>query len=998
MEQCNELFAANILLKLPQYEKELKTQKKTMVDPKVYGNHNLRMLNSSKMADKIPLKFLDPTKQITHEIFDQTLIHKTSKEMKTITDTMVEITHTKDKLKIEIDKISKNKIVSNQNIVYSYSKGKIIEMLNKLPIEYSQDFDLWTIIGNALKSQNLYKIFDHSSKRCPEKYDTIKNKEKYWEIWIPKINIDFLNVIMYENGLKPVIKKSEKISFLQKKPDKKVNLKHIEIEDLQGLSNYKALALHCSTGSGKSKHTSVLIDKMLKEDDKCKVLMIESRISMGSSHLNDFMKYTKKSIDLHDQISDNIELNDSRCLSICFDSLQRLMLNSWKNCVLYLDELASTLPYIINSDTLKEHNKRASCFMMLLHLIKECKFVYVCDADLNDSCLVLLEKLGVNYYLYQNEHKTYQGINAYEFTQEQKLIDKLKIELVKNDKPKIVAFDCLEKLELFYTEICMFCDDNNMSYIKDGIKKYTSKEYNRREMEEIEKTWSEARLILFSPKITVGISFTHDGIKYDSYVFSYGSSINSSGVYQQLSRNRNIDNLYYYVANKVCKRKFYSVGQVREYYVDILKCYGNLKINHKTETTEKKEIMNKYEINYDDFKKSISSLENIVLLDIEKNYKFSNDVFETIFYYNEYYEDVLRSDHKYQFELILIRKGFNMIYENDEYYQQLEKSVENPEIINIKNEIKRDTHKNNDVEDSDKDESDGDESGNDEEPKKQKGENEANNHKITLDNDEKRTIKINKIDKKELKTESRTSEQKIFEKIINTDAELVDDKDKTTFTRIVAVTQYLKLNMNDKELMKETMDLILYDKNIIRYKNFLSLICTEEVIHKKFNKKNEFIIKKLKSNDSLILVTKKLERILNIETLDIDSSNENITKKFSETIKIDDDFLKLFKFESETKNNEFDTNRKYDFWYFALINCYKKILPNDIIKMNTKRFKIDIMDTESCIIKRKNYYDYKTDSDAIKKYLKIHNESNMNYANVDKKFLERYDIKVECVM
>jgi len=84
MRQCSELFIIDIIQKLPKYKNDIETQKTKIIDPKVYGNHNLRILYNSKMTDKIPLEFLDNHDNITQEIFDQTLINKTTKDMKTI--------------------------------------------------------------------------------------------------------------------------------------------------------------------------------------------------------------------------------------------------------------------------------------------------------------------------------------------------------------------------------------------------------------------------------------------------------------------------------------------------------------------------------------------------------------------------------------------------------------------------------------------------------------------------------------------------------------------------------------------------------------------------------------------------------------------------------------------------------------------------------------------------------------------------------------------------
>jgi hypothetical protein len=43
----------------------------------------------------------------------------------------------------------------------------------------------------------------------------------------------------------------------------------------------------------------------------------------------------------------------------------------------------------------------------------------------------------------------------------------------------------------------------------------------------------------------------------------------------------------------------------------------------------------------------------------------------------------------------------------------------------------------------------------------------------------------------------------------------------------------------------------------------------------------------------------------------------------------------------------------------------------------------------------KKYVHYKTDLDVVKKYLQVYSETNTNYTNIDKKLLNKLDIKIE---
>ena len=119
-------------------------------------------------------------------------------------------------------------------------------------------------------------------------------------------------------------------------------------------------------------------------------------------------------------------------------------------------------------------------------------------------------------------------------------------------------------------------------------------------------------------------------------------------------------------------------------------------------------------------------------------------------------------------------------------------------------------------------------------------------------------IIIRKHDRKEIKKITYDEKAKLVEKVIDLPKEkLTDCKERIIYGRINIVMRYFNLDMNDKKFIKENIEFIMDDKCIIKYKNFLNLICLtgfkyQNVVDKNFN------IDELKSNDGLMSIVKDL--------------------------------------------------------------------------------------------------------------------------------------------
>ena len=100
-----------------------------------------------------------------------------------------------------VDKETKNKTISKKNmiikqnvvnnaLVFNISDTMLEELLNKLPIEYANNYEKWLTITTVLKSLNNYNIWDKWSKQS--KNYNINNNISQWNNNKGIIDVNYL--------------------------------------------------------------------------------------------------------------------------------------------------------------------------------------------------------------------------------------------------------------------------------------------------------------------------------------------------------------------------------------------------------------------------------------------------------------------------------------------------------------------------------------------------------------------------------------------------------------------------------------------------------------------------------------------------------------------------------------------------------------------------------------------------------------------------------------
>ena len=230
-----------------------------------------------------------------------------------------------------------------------------------------------------------------------------------------------------------------------------------------------------------------------------------------------------------------------------------------------------------------------------------------------------------------NEFKKYNGVNAVRLRSEQDFLDKL-VQHCADDKPFLFGCDSCNIVTKFYNHCLSINYDKADKFIlitadtqfrvKDASEDFAGK------------------YVFFSPKITFGVDFSVPDAQ-DMFIYINGQSIQPSGCFQQSTRCRNIENLYYYGECNQDMSRYESLEQVKN---EIKQCT----LTSKTFLT------------------------TCTYLDEEDRLQVVENTFFNLFCYNEYVKDLYDSNKLKHFELILEENGFNMTTQGEKHKASLD--------------------------------------------------------------------------------------------------------------------------------------------------------------------------------------------------------------------------------------------------------------------------------------------------------------------------------------
>lgn len=455
---------------------------------------------------------------------------------------------------------------------------------------------------NNLDKKKIKKIWDNWSK----KYDINKeyDKEKNYKIWDSIERNVNLNYIINEYNSK--VSKKEKLELYEsfkpleavKIPDDMkqydMNNKFLNDENSKErqfsekiFNKYETIIIKSTTGTGKTTAVSKFITSFLKnnkeqveknkkkniEDNKkeeetekrptilYKFLSLVSLKTLAKQHLKNF-----NNINIKHYLDDKEYLNkDSDNLVICLNSL--MMFNDYdgeyfKNYIVYIDEINSFL-YSLT------HNKQLEPILnfiinILFKIINNCHKIILSDAVINENVFNFVSGRTNKIYI-NNEYKKYEGVKCF-FLNDENEFQKQFLKNVNNDEYFFMGCDSA-KIATTYSFLIqdkpkILITANEPFNIYDATEQFKN------------------NFVIASPSILTGIDFSIE-TPQDVFIYMNGLTITPEQVFQQMTRTRNIKNIYIYTTERKNKSGQYNIlnevitekeeaGKTNIYYKDII--------------------------------------------------------------------------------------------------------------------------------------------------------------------------------------------------------------------------------------------------------------------------------------------------------------------------------------------------------------------------------------------------------------------------------------------
>jgi len=495
-------------------------------------------------------------------------------EYKVIKD--CEIIQIPEKLLMELLSYYKNKEKINEYdlnqkneryIITDLHVKELTKILYGLPQEYVDEFHLWFPICTALHNAKLFGLADRWSQLSETKYHKVKNKKILSKI-TSKLDIGYIYALGRQNNIEFEQTPNKYVEFV----DITRELYNCTYDDSQYIDTPKFVKLleendivigKAPTGSGKSDNTKASLNylftnKLVPVDTK--ILSIVSRVTLAYQHeayLNKVeLSIPEKNLGLDEMVLNftNYDKNKKKSLAnvdkliVQIDSLLK---TDRDYGIIILDEFSNLINHLTTSTTLRD--KRVNIMKKLVNICQAAKKIIVLDANFNDNCLYFLEEMLKNKKnaMYWNKCKNLENTNVYFI--DQKTFDNVFHSYINMDKDFI--FTSNEKRYI----------DDYSRYSKEDRKLVFTSEQGDREIL-LNKTKLIMKQIYYSPAVLYGNDFN---FKNDVFVYCTDSTLDADQLIQQMTRCRQIDNIYICSKTVFHPMLFKSIKAVKDYYMNI---------------------------------------------------------------------------------------------------------------------------------------------------------------------------------------------------------------------------------------------------------------------------------------------------------------------------------------------------------------------------------------------------------------------------------------------
>lgn len=429
----------------------------------------------------------------------------------------------KDILKLSNSKIKKNIIQSDYE--YDITDKELEYVLNNIQEKYFNNKKSFLNISKALKTLNKKDLYD----KYLSKYKHHNNR-----LWV---SLKIYN----KNSVECLFKYSKATNKYRYKPLKENLTGYTEIyknklDNIEGDERFFKLntnyIIKSGTGSGKS--TAFL--HFVKQHN-IKFISIVSRILLGKEQQQ---KFEENNIDVKLYSDNNFHYGDN--IIITPESIDKINNYDFSKYTIFLDEANSIIEHILSSTTMTRNRKDS--FNLIEFMLGTCKNFICADADISNTLKYFIDSLEKPYEFYYNTYQNFKNVNVNIINDEDKFINQLR-----NEEKYILCMDSKNRADLVDMKLKIGKD-------KEEIKLITS-ETTENEL----ITLDEYNKIIFSPKIIYGLDST---MSRNVYCYFKGDTINSKQMVQQITRCRNIENVYIFFLNRTSKYcKYDNIDDVK---------------------------------------------------------------------------------------------------------------------------------------------------------------------------------------------------------------------------------------------------------------------------------------------------------------------------------------------------------------------------------------------------------------------------------------------------
>ena len=592
------------------------------IDDKVDKGNKDNLINKDNKdnVDKKIINKKNPSIKITKNT------NTISKTKKTLPKTKKTLSKTKETLP-KTKRIPDTKYVVNK-YKYEITDEELITLLNKLDKTYLENYTKWLIVLTICRNLDKWEIFDSWCRKCPKNYNYDKNL-KMWNVNKGLINVNYLiKKINEENKLN--IKLAERYIPIDNKSNTEIEKIFINIEKFkisETMLNNEVLIIESDTGTGKTTHIAEQIKAYIDKNEKYNKYQLFSIVNLINLSNQQIKTANDKGIVLV-SYKDNKKNFRKDNIVICINSLIILKYMDeeyFKNKILFLDEINDLLNGLTHNNLLIPNIK--IIYEILVKFVKFAHKIIVSDASIKQNVIDFLNKYRKKetMKIIINQHLKYKNINAIRVKDENLFLNKL-LDRIKSNKYFLFGCDSCSTITKLYN----ICIEKNKDKADKFILITSETEFILiNASEQFKDKW-----VFYSPSIMTGVDFSIEE-KQDHFIYAKGESISPDSIYQQSTRNRNIDNLYYYFNSKQNYYTYQSLNYTKSYY---------------------KELMN------------ANDALNGVCRQLNENDEsciIQNQFYE-LFCYNEYIKDCYNTNKRIHYEQILKNKGFILKTEGED--------------------------------------------------------------------------------------------------------------------------------------------------------------------------------------------------------------------------------------------------------------------------------------------------------------------------------------------